>query len=145
MDTYSSAISSSNLIAANASTVFDFWSKKFYCVIFYGLQKIVRLHVNVLSDEILTSDSKMKISIPKYIDQKFVVKLHELLIILNYEEPIVSKDPGDVASKALSSYTAKIVIYNVSPKVPTISIFFSVIETKTEGGKERLIGKSEDT
>ena len=157
MYTYSSAISSSSLITATTS-IFGTritslqLTANLLCYIFCfakdnSLRKIVRLHVDVLPDEILTADSKLKINIPKYIGSKICCKTSDTRIaqFLNYEEPLVLRDPGDVTAKALSSGIVKLVIYNISQKAPAVSIYLSVIETKNEGGKERLIGKSEIT
>lgn len=157
INTYGAAISSSSLITAT-TTIFgtkivsEALKANLMCYIFFfgknnAILKITRLHVEVLEDEFLRIDSKLKLNIARYIGTHICCKTSDTRIaqFLNYEQPLILKEPGSVIVKALSSGLVKLVVYNVTKKAQALGLLLSVAETNSEKDSDNLIGTSEIT
>ena len=152
-----SAIASSSLITAMASnygtrlTSQPLESSLRCFVLCFGqdnsLLKLIRLHVDVMPDEVLMVNSKLKINLSKYVGKRICCKSSDARVakFLTHTEPSILKDAEDIIVNSFQAGVVQLLINNLSTESPPASILLKVGETKDESGNQRCIGKSDIT
>ncbi|OHT03533.1 hypothetical protein TRFO_29087 [Tritrichomonas foetus] len=110
-----------------------------------SLLKLVRLHVEILPDEVLAINSKLKINLSKHIGNRICCKSNDARIaqFMTYGEPTILSDSNDVVVKSLAAGIARLSIYNLSNDSFAASILLKVGESKNEVGNQKCLGKSD--
>lgn len=153
------AIASSNLVTCTPTAFGIRISSKpvkssLRCLVFFYdqnscLVKVIRLHVDVMNDELLQVNGKLQMKINKWIGQRICCKTSDCRVaeFLTHSAPSILRDPGQVTVQALSAGVVQLTVWCLSETTLAAQMLLRVGDSKYEGDgtERRKISTSEVT